>query len=99
MMEDRETREAWATVKVRSVADRVGDGTGEGQADAEEAMKKDGKYLKMLVRNLAEKGAVSGLALTREMHISRSSQIPPPLFMVHAVDLAYCACNRLSPFF
>jgi hypothetical protein len=69
MMEDRETREAWATVKVRSVVDRMGDGTGEGEAAAEEAMKKDGRYLKTLVRNLAEKGAVSGLALALDMSL------------------------------
>lgn len=57
MMHDHGAREAWATVKVRPVEERVGDGIGEGVA--QEAMETDDKYLKKLVRNLAEKGAVS----------------------------------------
>lgn len=88
---DRETQEAWATVKVRSVADRVsGHGHGsekeEGKELAQEAMEKDEKCLKTLVKNLAEKGAVSGSM----PYLGSCSIAHCQLVSVCLVDLSAC---------
>lgn len=65
--DDQEARNAWATLRVRTVAERREVGPGRGMDDHEGA-KVDERNLKILVKNLAERGAVRACQFPLENH-------------------------------